>query len=172
MGGLSPTIVAAVGGGVGGNIGGVGGGGGGGVNGASSSNSCCDMSLRCWCRWRCRDHQHQHLRLLFSSAFVFFFGCFVLYGSVATLYAWLAFTPGVHGLPQSESSSSLGCLQDNEGSWSVGVFYGDSPFSLKPIEKVHLSLPIFFSFFFFLKKKKFSLVDFEKWVFVVFENHV
>lgn len=27
-----------------------------------------------------------------------------------------------------------GCLPDGEGSWSIGVFYGDSPFSLKPIE--------------------------------------
>ncbi|KAF3958277.1 hypothetical protein CMV_016799 [Castanea mollissima] len=138
MGGLSPTAVAAVGGGGGGGGNSGGGGGGGGAIGASGSNSCCDMSLRCWCRWRCRDHQHQHLRLLFSSAFVFFFGCFVLYGSVATLYAWLAFTPGVHGLAQPDPSSSLGCLQDNEGSWSVGVFYGDSPFSLKPIEKANV----------------------------------
>ncbi|KAF2318433.1 hypothetical protein GH714_007454 [Hevea brasiliensis] len=30
--------------------------------------------------------------------------------------------------------NSVGCQEDNEGSWSIGLFYGDSPFSLKPIE--------------------------------------
>ncbi|KAJ7974969.1 glycosyltransferase family protein 64 protein C5 [Quillaja saponaria] len=103
--------------------------GGGGTNGANWS--CCGTSHKCWCRWRW-ENQHHHYRL-FSSGFVFFFGCFVLFGSIATLYAWLAFTPSVRmGL------SSLGCQEDNEGSWSIGVFYGVSPFSLKPIEAMNV----------------------------------
>lgn len=106
--------------------------GGGGANGGGANGiggSCCDTSLRCWCRWRCKEHQHGGQQSLLSSGLLFFLGCFVLYGSFAMLYAWLAFKPGC-------PSSSLGCLEDNEGSWSVGVFYGDSPLSLKPIERV------------------------------------
>ncbi|EEF29466.1 transferase, transferring glycosyl groups, putative [Ricinus communis] len=34
--------------------------------------------------------------------------------------------------------NSVGCRQDNEGSWSIGVFYGHSPFSLKPIETMNV----------------------------------
>ena len=61
--------------------------------------------------------------------------------------------------------------EDNEGSWSVGVFYGDSPFSLKPIEAVSF----FFCFcfwvgsiwvFFMIKKGKY--LDFGIWGFVGF----
>ncbi|KAJ0718485.1 putative hexosyltransferase [Helianthus annuus] len=33
---------------------------------------------------------------------------------------------------------SVGCQDDNEGSWGIGVFYGDSPFSLKPIEDMNI----------------------------------
>lgn len=119
MGGSSPTAAAAAAGSGGGN-GGAGG-------------SCCDMSMRCWCRWRCKEHQHCQHRLI-SSGLLFFFGCFVVYGLLATLYAWLVFTPPVR--PPALAGSMLGCQEDNEGSWSVGVFYGDSPFSLKPIETV------------------------------------
>ncbi|KAK9064043.1 hypothetical protein SSX86_017915 [Deinandra increscens subsp. villosa] len=35
-------------------------------------------------------------------------------------------------------NNSLGCQEDNEGSWGIGVFYGDSPFSLKPIEAMNI----------------------------------
>ncbi|KAI7730048.1 hypothetical protein M8C21_019999 [Ambrosia artemisiifolia] len=35
-------------------------------------------------------------------------------------------------------SNSLGCQEDNDGSWGIGVFYGDSPFSLKPIEDMNI----------------------------------
>lgn len=53
-------------------------------------------------------------------------------------YGWLVFSK-----PYSRSTNvgvglnSLGCQEDNEGSWSIGVFYGDSPFSLKPIEAMN-----------------------------------
>ncbi|KAI4352644.1 hypothetical protein L6164_006875 [Bauhinia variegata] len=106
-------------------------GGAGGANGHGSNGSCCDVSLKCSCRWRL-EHQHYFTRL-FSSGFVFFFGCFVLFGSIATLYAWLAFPPTVRA-----SISQFGCQEDNEGSWSIGIFYGDSPFSLKPIETINM----------------------------------
>jgi len=70
-------------------------------------------------------------------------------------YGWLVFSK-----PYSRSTNvgvglnSLGCQEDNEGSWSIGVFYGDSPFSLKPIEAVSFFFPytiilfLFFKFFF------------------------
>jgi len=117
--------------------GGVSGGGGGG-------NSCCDMSMKCWCRWRL-ENQHYYNRF-FSSGFVFFFACFVLFGSIASFYGWLSFSPSVH-----ESLSPFGCHDDNEGSWSIGIFYGHSPFSLKPIEFVSFSL-CFSSYCFFSVK--------------------
>lgn len=95
---------------------------------SSSSVGCCDMSLKCWCRWR-----WHHCFL--SSAFIFFLASFLILGSVASIFAWLTFSP----YERPPSLSSLGCSEDNEGSWSVGIFYGDSPFSLKPIESVSLS---------------------------------
>jgi hypothetical protein len=142
MGGSSPTAAAAAAGSGGGN-GGAGG-------------SCCDMSMRCWCRWRCKEHQHCQHRLI-SSGLLFFFGCFVVYGALATLYAWLVFSPPVR--PPALAGSMLGCQEDNEGSWSVGVFYGDSPFSLKPIETVR-----FFFFFRFLACLGFLLLDSQEWL--------
>ena len=68
-----------------------------------------------------------------SPAFVFFMAALLLLGSIGTLYAWLIFTP--FRTPYIPSISH-GCQEDNEGSWSIGVFYGDSPFSLQPIEDV------------------------------------
>ncbi|KAF5446242.1 hypothetical protein F2P56_031882 [Juglans regia] len=129
MGGLSPTMMATKAAGCGG-----------GANGGGASGNCCDMSVRCWCRWHCKDHQHGGHHRLLSSGFLFFLGCFVLLGSIGMLYAWLAFTPTFRTtLAGSRPSSSLlGCQEDNEGSWSVGVFYGDSPFSLKPIEAMNV----------------------------------
>lgn len=128
--------------------------GGNGSNGTTTATTCncCDMSLRCWCRWKWGNHQQQqqpqqnhhnllHQRLVslvFSSGFMFFLGCLVLYGSIGMFYGWLVFSK-----PYSRSTNvgvglnSLGCQEDNEGSWSIGVFYGDSPFSLKPIEAMN-----------------------------------
>ncbi|GAB4836331.1 Glucosamine inositolphosphorylceramide transferase 1 [Ancistrocladus abbreviatus] len=105
----------------------------GGGGGGSGGVGCCDMSPKC----RCRGRLNQHCFL--SPALIFFLAAFLLLGSVATLYAWLFFTPLVR-MPYyvrtatGLSPPSLGCQEDNEGSWSIGVFYGDSPFSLKPIE--------------------------------------
>ncbi|CAH2074162.1 unnamed protein product [Thlaspi arvense] len=69
--------------------------------------------------------------------FLFFVACFGFYALVAATYAWLTFPPHI-GRTDHVSSSSLGCREDNEGSWSIGIFYGDSPFSLKPIETINV----------------------------------
>ncbi|KAK9158760.1 hypothetical protein Scep_005334 [Stephania cephalantha] len=74
-------------------------------------------------KWRSHSH------CLLSSAFVFFVTSFLAFCCVASLYSWLAFSPYRRPGP-----ASLGCREDGEGSWSIGVFYGDSPFSLRPIE--------------------------------------
>ncbi|RYR25118.1 hypothetical protein Ahy_B02g058745 isoform B [Arachis hypogaea] len=68
---------------------------------------------------------------IFSSGFIFFFGCFVFFESIAILYGWLTFLPAVHmGL------STVGCQEDNKGSWSIEIFYGESPFTLKPMKSM------------------------------------
>ncbi|XP_042479116.1 glucosamine inositolphosphorylceramide transferase 1-like [Macadamia integrifolia] len=89
---------------------------------SSNSNSCCDMSLKCWCRWRW-DH------CFLSSTFAFFLCSFFLFGFVASFFVWLTFSPY-----ERPALYSLGCQEDREGSWSIGIYYGDSPFSLEPIE--------------------------------------
>ena len=98
------------------------------------------MSLRCRCRWR-------NDRCALSPAFAYFLASFVVLGSIASLYGWLIIAPGDR---TALSSSSFGCREDNEGSWSIGVFYGDSPFSLKPIESVSLNLFSNLGFYSFL----------------------
>ncbi|KAI9118694.1 hypothetical protein K1719_010139 [Acacia pycnantha] len=116
------------------HVGGYGGAGGPGGGGTSCrSSSCCDMTVKCSCRWRLEPHHHFYNRL-FSSGFVFFSACLVLFGSIATLYGWVTFTPSSFRTGLSTS----GCQEDNEGSWSIGIFFGDSPFSLKPIEAVNV----------------------------------
>ncbi|OIT26619.1 PREDICTED: glycosyltransferase family protein 64 protein C5-like [Nicotiana attenuata] len=68
-----------------------------------------------------------------SSAFVFLIGSFIILGSICGLYVRFLMTPNVHA-----GLSAIGCKEDDEGSWSIGVFYGDSPFSLKPIEDTNI----------------------------------
>ncbi|GFQ07582.1 glycosyltransferase family protein 64 protein c5 [Phtheirospermum japonicum] len=64
-----------------------------------------------------------------SSTFVYFVFSFVVLGSIGGFYASYMVTPNVRS-----GITALGCREDNEGSWAVGVYYGESPFSLKPIE--------------------------------------
>lgn len=64
-----------------------------------------------------------------SWSFGYFLFAFLMLGWIASLYGRLMLTPNVRA-----TLSTLGCQEDGEGSWSIGVFYGDSPFSLKPIE--------------------------------------
>ncbi|KAJ0046206.1 hypothetical protein Pint_05925 [Pistacia integerrima] len=115
----------------GGGDGGIDGGGGGG----GAANGC-----SCWCRWGWKHvNNHGHVgrsRFMFSSSgFVFFVWCFIVYGFVGLLYGWL-----VVKKPYANTGmvQPFGCREDSEGSWAIGVFYGHSPFSLKPIETVNI----------------------------------
>ncbi|CAH9137554.1 unnamed protein product [Cuscuta epithymum] len=71
-----------------------------------------------------------------SSPSYFFLVAFVLLGSIAALYCRFLLPANAHA-----TLSAAGCREDNEGSWAIGVFYGDSPFSLRPIEDVNVSSP-------------------------------
>ncbi|XP_019193846.1 PREDICTED: glycosyltransferase family protein 64 protein C5-like [Ipomoea nil] len=98
-----------------------------------------------WCKWRWRNNsgggggsKNGNNNVSgdlcdLSSAFAFFVVSFVVLGSIAGLYSRLMLTPNV-----SAGLSSLGCREDNEGSWAIGVFYGDSPFSLKAVEDMNV----------------------------------
>ncbi|KAJ6892542.1 hypothetical protein NC651_025672 [Populus alba x Populus x berolinensis] len=123
-----------------------------GTEGTATATTCSrsNTSMRCWCRWRWENHQQQQqqqqhnvlrqrlVSLVFSSGFTFFLGYLVLYGSIGMFYAWLMFSkPYLRSTNASVGLKSPGCQEDNEGSWSIGVFYGDSPFSLKPIEAMN-----------------------------------
>lgn len=66
-----------------------------------------------------------------SSTFAFFLFSFVVLGSIGSLYGRFMLAANV-----CTGITALGCEEDNEGSWAVGIYYGDSPFSLKPIEAV------------------------------------
>ncbi|XP_051130888.1 glucosamine inositolphosphorylceramide transferase 1-like [Andrographis paniculata] len=64
-----------------------------------------------------------------SSAFSYFLICFVVLGAIGSLYGRFMLGANVR---------SGRCREDNEGSWAIGVFYGDSPLSLKPIEAMNI----------------------------------
>ena len=99
--------------------------GGGGVGGAAS---CCHMA-----RWRWDNNiNNKNNNCFLSSTVVFFIGSFVVYGFIGAVYAWLFINPHA-----SMRMASSGCLPDSEGSWAIGVFYGDSPFSLRPIKAMN-----------------------------------
>ncbi|XP_044508022.1 glucosamine inositolphosphorylceramide transferase 1-like [Mangifera indica] len=96
-----------------------------------------------WCRWRWKhmNNNHGHVgrsRFMFSSSssgFVFFVWCFIVYGCVGLFYGWLFVKKPYESKGMVQP---FGCRKDSEGSWAIGVFYGDSPFSLKPIETVNI----------------------------------
>ncbi|GLT66757.1 hypothetical protein SLA2020_391060 [Shorea laevis] len=75
---------------------------------------------------------------ILASGLVFCVVCFVLYGLIAVLYAWVVLKPFSSTSYARAGLPWLGCQEDNEGSWAIGVYYGDSPFSLKPIETVNV----------------------------------
>ncbi|CAI9302991.1 unnamed protein product [Lactuca saligna] len=64
-----------------------------------------------------------------SSTLSFLFVSFMLFSSIGFLYTYTMY---------KSPNYSVGCEEDSEGSWSIGVFYGDSPFSLKPIETMNV----------------------------------
>ncbi|XP_071721828.1 LOW QUALITY PROTEIN: glucosamine inositolphosphorylceramide transferase 1-like [Rutidosis leptorrhynchoides] len=97
-----------------------GGGGSGCVGSGGGVNGGCVVANGKW-------HRHQGRRFV-----VFFISCFALYSVIAGFYIRVMLKP------HFDSSSVIGCQEDNEGSWSIGVLYGQSPFSLKPIEDVNV----------------------------------
>eukprot|EP01018_Ginkgo_biloba_P027159 Gb_22358 [translate_table: standard] len=94
-----------------------------GLSGGSSAG-CCDMSLKCRCRWGW-DSPPRFCVLYLT--FIYFLGSFMLFGATGMLYAWMSFS-------EKPGADALGCREDDEGSWSIGVFRGSNPFALHPIE--------------------------------------
>ncbi|KAL9164213.1 hypothetical protein ABFS82_06G090600 [Erythranthe guttata] len=72
-------------------------------------------------------------RCVLSSTFAYFVFSFVVLGSIGSLYGRYMLAANVR-----TGIAAQGCEADSEGSWAVGVYYGDSPFSLKPIEAVNV----------------------------------
>lgn len=68
-----------------------------------------------------------------SSTFAYFLCTFLVLGSIGSLFARFMLTPNVRA-----GITPLACQEDNEGSWAIGVFFGHSPFSLKPIEAMNV----------------------------------
>ncbi|KAG6528518.1 glucosamine inositolphosphorylceramide transferase 1-like [Zingiber officinale] len=60
----------------------------------------------------------------------FLLGSMTASGLVAVVFYWFV----VSASRRTPDPALVGCRPDSEGSWSVGVFYGKSPFSLSPIE--------------------------------------
>ncbi|CDO99835.1 unnamed protein product [Coffea canephora] len=81
----------------------------------------------------CSNNSGNNESCVLSWSFGYFLFAFLMLGWIASLYGRLMLTPNVR-----TTLSTLGCQEDGEGSWSIGVFYGDSPFSLKPIEDMNI----------------------------------
>ncbi|KAG6503178.1 hypothetical protein ZIOFF_035489 [Zingiber officinale] len=62
----------------------------------------------------------------------FLLGSITAFGLVAVVFYWLVISASRRTL----DPTLVGCRPDSEGSWSIGVFYGKSPFSLSPMELV------------------------------------
>lgn len=92
---------------------------------------CCDMSLKCRCRWRWDSPART---CVLSLTFIFFLASFLIFGALGMFFAWLTFSPF-----EKPAMSPFGCREDNEGSWSIGVYRGRNPFALHPIEEEGIS---------------------------------
>ncbi|KAI7753161.1 hypothetical protein M8C21_010961 [Ambrosia artemisiifolia] len=57
---------------------------------------------------------------------------------VGILYMFYLFGNNNNNNYNLDYGNWIGCQEDNEGSWGIGVFYGDDPFSLKPIEDLNI----------------------------------
>lgn len=94
----------------------------------TNSSAMVGTRLNCWCGWRWPS-------CFLSTPFLFLAYSFVILTLFASLFSWFAFSP----LSRSALLPPyLGCRVDIEGYWSIFVFYGDSPFLLKPVESVSL----------------------------------
>lgn len=108
----------------------------------------CDMKSKClWPSYGMYTKCHDKLPYRgcgLSTTLLYYIMSFIFFSIVGVFYAWLAFSP----YKNISDAVSTGCQPDNEGSWSIGLFRGSSPFSLKPIEMVIiLSLSLSVSFF-------------------------
>ena len=108
----------------------------------------CDMNLKCKCQWRwsvyglctkCHDRLHHHGCGLLSTSLYFFLSILV-FAFIGTLFVWLAFSLYKRALHVGPIAR---CPPDNEGSWSISMYRGSSPFTLQPIEMVRSSICIF-----------------------------
>nr|XP_043613491.1 glucosamine inositolphosphorylceramide transferase 1 [Erigeron canadensis] len=89
-------------------------------------------------RWRVHDN---------GGGVHYLFVSFLLCSSVGVFYIFYLFSnPNLnnynynynHNNNNNNNKNLIGCQEDNEGSWGIGVYYGDSPFSLKPIEHMNI----------------------------------
>ncbi|KAJ0982839.1 hypothetical protein J5N97_011094 [Dioscorea zingiberensis] len=73
----------------------------------------------------------RRLRLLLrSTAVLYLLTAAFLLGSAGIIYSRFTFAV----FPDLYTPPSPGCRPDGEGSWSVGMFYGESPLKLQPLE--------------------------------------
>ncbi|KAG0464930.1 hypothetical protein HPP92_019094 [Vanilla planifolia] len=73
-----------------------------------------------------------------SATVLYIFSTALFLGSAATFFAWFTFSPFHRPSQLPGPVPGTGCFPDSEGSWSIGVFYGGSPFDLKPIEDINV----------------------------------
>ncbi|KAK8691723.1 hypothetical protein V6N13_075222 [Hibiscus sabdariffa] len=117
---------------------------GGGENGGGGGTCC----MKWWQHNRNHYNHHHHNHSsngsgnsnsgrVAAAGFVFCLVCFVIHGLIAVLYGWLILTRPF-SLNEGKGLPWLGCQEDNEGSWAIGVFFGPSPFSLQPIETAQI----------------------------------
>lgn len=74
-----------------------------------------------------RTHRVKWWRVYEKGGVSYLIVSFMVFSLIGFLYTYMMY---------DNNNDSIGCQEDSEGSWSIGVFYGDSPFSLKPIEDV------------------------------------
>ncbi|GER28934.1 glycosyltransferase family protein 47 [Striga asiatica] len=83
--------------------------------------------------WRCKGGGRSNRRAGNAEArgaWCYLGLCLVVLGAIGGLYGRYVLPPNVR--------RGSGCREDDEGSWAVGVYYGESPFSLKPIEAMNI----------------------------------
>lgn len=86
----------------------------------------------------------RRLRLLLrSTAVLYLLAAAFLLGSAGVLYSRFTFA----AFSDSYTPPSPGCRPDGEGSWSIGLFYGESPLKLQPLELVSFWIGIWFLVF-------------------------
>lgn len=60
--------------------------------------------------------------------FIVFLASFLIFKALGMFFAALIFSSF-----EKPAMSPFGCREDNEGSWSIGVYRGRNPFALHPI---------------------------------------